>query len=230
MSSSYENENIEYTDNLSRPLTAKGSVFVNGGSSKFELISPSSNGDVLVSNSSTVSGTEWIPAATSGTGFGLSTRSVNNLDVPGVGNDMYFLSLGRTDPSTIALPDCSWLLFLITPRRKDDSIDGWSDIPTNITGGSLDFYFGYVEPNLPNIVSNFKYYATGTTTVPASPDFQIMGIDINTAATTYRAFRYSLNYSVTNGHQVCIRFVNNLTQSSSPSYNSFQALNLFRTT
>ena len=228
MSSNYNIENIEYTGTLSRPSTTKGSIFSNGGSSKFELVAPTVNGQVLRSNSSTASGVEWVAVSTTGVGFGLSTRT-NTINLPAQGGTNYFLSLSGTTPNTIALPACSWLMFLVTPNRGGAGPNGWSDIPANITGGTLDFYFGYVDPSAANSIANYKYYATGTTTAPGTPDFQISGTSINTAGTTYKAFRHNLSYSVTNGQQISIRLVNNLTSSADPRYNFLQALNLFRT-
>ena len=59
MSSGFEAENIIYQNNLQRIGAAQGSILASNSSSIFELVVPSANDQVLVSDSAESSGTKW---------------------------------------------------------------------------------------------------------------------------------------------------------------------------
>lgn len=226
MASKYRNQNLEFTDTLSRPGTAKGSIHINDGTGIFQLEAPIADGQILISNNADPNGAIWSPANV-GVGFGIANSVA--IRIPAISGELYFLERGDTTPNCFVLPDCMWVLFSITPNRGS-STDGWSTTPTNVTGGFLDFYFGFVDANTSTSAANFKYYATGTTIPPGIPDFQIKGSDINLLATNFTSFTHTVGgYLITSGQQVCMRLVNNLTQSADPTYHSFQCLNIFKT-
>lgn len=227
MTSKYHNQTLEFTDTLIRPSTTKGAVHINDGTGVFQVVAPTVDGQILISDAGDPNGAKW-SAANAGVGFGITTQFA--VDIPVIGSSTYFLERGNTTPNCFVLTDCTWELFTITPNRGAGTVDGWSTTPGNITGGHLDFYFGFVDASTATTTANFKYYATGTTVPPGTPDFQIAGTSINSVGTNFTSFSHMLGYTVVSGQQVCMRLVNNLTQSAAPTFHSFQSLNIFKTT
>ncbi len=134
-----------------------------------------------------------------------------------IGSGIYFLTNSNaTNPVGFRLFSSIGMFFSIRPANGN----GWGATPTNITGGLLDFYFGYVPANSEKIAANYIYYSTGTTTPPVTSDFQILGTEINSVANQFRNFIFKFTVTVTSGQQFSIRLVNNLTTSADPGFGS----------
>jgi hypothetical protein len=222
-------QNIEFTGALSRPSTTKGSIHAHDGIINFQMVSPTTSDQILVSNSGATAGVEW-STGNAGIGFGITAR--NKITLPAPGGSVYFLNAtGPTNiPCCVVLPGCDWLEFTITPARLGASgADGWTTNPAGITGGSFDIYYCYVDANTNPSVANLKYYATGNTTPPVTPDFQIMGTGINSTGTNFTSYMDTFSYTVTSGQQVTVRLTNNITFGVNPTFHAFQCLSMFRT-
>lgn len=231
MSSSYKIITVSYTDKLSRDGLSKGSFLVNDGTGTFNHISPSADGQQLISDSTAPNGIRYT-IGDEVIGFGITTNAA--VAIPGVGSTVYFLnSSSTTEAKSVVLPRCELVSFTISPYRLS-GVDGWSTVPTNINGAAsdtIDFYYCYIPFSVQNSTSNIEYLSTGNTTPPVTPDFQILGSSINTTGTNFTSFiDTNINLGTTNGDQVFIRMTNNLTVSANPAFHRFQSFALFKTT
>lgn len=199
MASDFRDDNIKYNQNLktSTPVT-RGTVLASNGSN-FELVTPTSSNQILTSDNGQSSGVAWsVGPQGIGTGFGIGSGIT-----PTSGNTEYFLM--QTSASFVpALPIFSSVIVFFSTRPGFGG--GWTNDPTVITGGSLDFTFGFIDSNDAPTTGNFTPY-------PGGPHFQIMGTSINTAPTSFSSFTTTLSVPVSNGDQISIRLVNNLTFS-----------------
>lgn len=225
-SSQYSNEEIIFLDSIYRDSLTKGTVLAADDNGVFQHISPSANGQVLISNLSLANGVEF--ASFSSTGFGVPASSPIN--IPAVGSTVYFLNTGSTtEPKSIVLPAVEVVAFTITPYQVG-GVNGWSTTPTNITGGTLDFYFCYIPFSTQNSTANVQYLSTLSLVPPVTPDYQILGTSINSVAENFQSFLNSgIGLSSASNDQLFIRLTNNLTTSGSPTFHAFQCLTIFKT-
>lgn len=216
MSSTYTCQNIRYTGTLKRISTSKGSILSNNGTNNFELTTPTTNGENLTSDLTSSSGIIW-SSGIQGIGFGFATPDA---DFPAELSTNYFLLGGSTptSPPGLVVPQSTSIFFSIRPGNGT----GWASIPTNITGGTIDFNIGYVPANTSQTIGNWVPY-NGTV------DFSIVAGDINTGANQYRSFIFTFNISASAGQQFSIRVTNNLTSSADPMYsNEINGFIIFR--
>jgi len=201
MSSKYEIQNIRFTGDLNRPGTTKGSVLSNNGVDNFELTTPSVNGQLLVSDSSQSSGVKW---STGVEGLAVGFPIPNGI-TPRFGNTEYFLVISSSlYVPVIPVPAGVIIYFSVRP---DNGGSGWTNASTNISGGSLDYTFGYITDSQNPTTGNFTAYA-GTL-----PHYQVLGTSINNAIKNFSTFSTALNIAVGDSQQICVRITNNLTFS-----------------
>ena len=193
MSSSYNNENLTFSDTLSRPTTSKGSILASDGTD-FQLVTPSTDGEILIADSAESSGVKW-GSATSSLGFAVYTA---NLQIPLTGIvGVHYLS--NASPVPVPPFDAVCAVFpdstLISISVNTDDI-GYSTIdPTLLTSGTLSFGFGRVAADTQTTGGNFaSYNGAGTS-------FSIDASDINTAANNYRTFSSTLDIDIDEGVQ-----------------------------
>lgn len=209
MSSSYISDNIEYTGNLIRPGTTKGSILSHTGVEDFEITTPTGNNQILVADSTSSNGTAW-----STTAVGLSAGfPIPNGITPNIGNTSYFLVLGST-AYVPGIPTLTGTVVFISVRPKGQ-VDGWLATPSNITGGNLNYTLGYIPTTAEPSPGNFVAY-------PGGPHFQVPGSSINTPATRYTSFFSNISVPILAGQKVCIRLTNNFTGSNT-SYSNQNA-------
>ncbi len=206
MVSTYSNQDIIFTDTLKTNSITKGSVLSNDGNGNYLTTAPTSNGQILTSNSASPSGVSW-ENNTAFTSFGMYNQ--NAISIPPFTGSRYFLVDDGTVPRTIALISSTALTFAVTPSAG--AFGAYAVTPTNITGGTVDFTLGFVPANTENLTANWTAYAGG-------PHFQINATSINTVATSSTSFLAMIDIDVTTGQQVCWQITNNMTQSANPAY------------
>lgn len=201
MASEFSDDNLKYTSNLIRPSTTKGTVMTNNGTDNFELVTPSSDGQILTSDASVSAGSKWSAAAQGlGVGFG-----IGNGTTPNVGGTIYFLTLASAVyiPG-IPIPNGTIIFFSVRP---DSGPLGWSNAQANISGGTLDYTFGYIDSTDNPTIANFNAYSGG-------PHYQIAGTAIGSGGNNFASFFASLNIPViVTGQQIAVQLQNNLTLS-----------------
>ena len=155
--SSYSCEQIIFTDSLKRDSLTKGAVLVSDVNGVFQHVTPSSDNQILISNTSAPGGAEW---SIGNQGIGIGFTTLDNVPIPSMTNTVYFLMRNSTsEPVGRVMPSAELINFNIVPDRTG-GVNGWSTTPTNITGGNLDFYYCFVEFSTQNIIANIKYYST----------------------------------------------------------------------
>jgi len=208
MTSSYTNDNLTYTGSLIGPVNTKGTVLANNGVRNFEESSPISDGQLLISDTSTSNGIAW-GASLQGlsAGFGIP-----NGITPNTGGTSYFL-IGTATNYVPSMPTSSGriIFFSVRPDNGNSSASGWSNNPTTITGGSLDYTLGYIAATSRNLTGQFVPYPG------AIPHFSIMGNQINDAVKDYNTFTFDLDVPIVEGNQLSIRLQNNLTVTVEPT-------------
>lgn len=213
-------QDIDY-DNLQRAGTNLGSIMSNNGNNKFELVYPSANGEVFISDSSQPGGTMWV-ATTVNSGFSFSTPNISVVaDTSGTQSTGYFMvDFDNSTSSTVplAMPKCN-----ATYLSIQISNNGWSSDPSRFISGSIQFSVGYVPANTAVISSNFIAYA-------GSPHLTINFSDIDTVGERYRSFVTALNIDVALGDLVSVRAVTNLRISggAAPTFGAYTTFIFFR--
>lgn len=213
--STYSVNNITYHNNLSRPSTAKGTILANNGTGDFELVTPSTDCQVLTSNPSVSAGVEWQSTTQNS---GLAFYNVGTVNIRPTTSPKYFL-VDQSDfgPIPLVVPDCTAFFMSISPR----SSVGWAQPSTTLNGGSAQFTIGYVPPNTSNIPSNWIAY-------PGGPHFTVFSSDINSNSDRFSTFTVPLNISITGGHQLSFRYESTITSASTTSYGPLNILLLCR--
>ena len=157
---------------------------------------------MLISDSSQPSGVAW---STGVQGLSVGFPIPNGI-TPTAGNTNYFLVLSSSVyVPAIPIPPGFLIYFSVRP---DNNGVGWSNSPTAISGGSLDYTFGYITDNQEPSIANFTAYAGPL------PHYQIMGTSINDSTKNFATFGTTLNIEIGDSQQLCVRLANNLTFSS----------------
>ncbi len=210
-------ENIIYTGELRRPSTTKGSVMGSDSNGTFEIVSPTTNSEVLTADSSESGGIKW-GGGTENSGFAFVNMLINYPDP--VGTVFYYLADSGTTPPPLVLPASKALFLGISPTAG-----GYLTTPAKVDGGTLDFRLGYFDSLDQPTTGNFNVYN-------GSDDLQIQGTSINTDSTNYSTFFTALNITVTSGQQVVMRITDNFSEGSGAptDYNSINSFIMFQGT
>jgi hypothetical protein len=106
--------------------------------------------------------------------------------------------------------NCTLKYIVLTPGS---SAQGWTTIPANLSSGSIDYSIGKIPQATSMSSANFTAYS-------GAPHAQILNTDINTSATNWSSFSFSVNITITAGDRVSVRAINYMNNSASrPTFN-----------